>query len=123
MARSLIQFYALTVCFATLMCLVVVLGLGGYDLVRIAAPSFTVPNYIALQSNEYYLMYHPDKKDLPEREQTILREKYRLEALHQERHSAQQRFVFVAIIATIDMVVYALHWRLARAAEPLPASR
>jgi len=118
MARSLIQLYALTVCFATLMCLVVALGLACYDVIRIAAPSFTVPNYAALQSDEYYLMYHPDKKDLPKRELTALREKYREDALQEERHGAQQRFVFEAIILVIDVVVYAVHWRIARRAEP-----
>jgi hypothetical protein len=123
MPRSLIQLYALTVCFATLMCLVVVLGLGCYDLVRIAAPGFTVQEYMLWQSDEHFLTYHPDKKDLPEKERAVLREQYQLAALQSERRSALQRFVFVSIIATIDVVVYALHWRLARAAEPAQALR
>jgi hypothetical protein len=118
MPRSLIQLYALTVCFATLMCLVVVLGLGCYDLVRIAAPGFTVQEYMLWQSDEHFLTYHPDKKNLPEKERASLREQYRLAALHFERRSALQRFVFEGIILAIDVVVYAVHWRIAQRANP-----
>src|SRR4051812_7781691 len=105
MGRSFIQFYALTVCFFTLMCLVVVAGLAIYDLVRIAWPDFTVQEYMLWQSNEHYLSYHPDKKDLPEAEVTALREKSRRDAVEAERRGAMQRLVFAAIIGGIDVVV------------------
>lgn len=114
MGRSLIQLYALSVCFASLMCLVVALGLAMYDLVRISAPGFTVQEYMLWHSDEHFLMYHPDKKDLPPAERAALREEYRQSALSAERRSAQQRFVFESIIILIDIVVYAVHWRIAR---------
>ena len=120
--RSLIQLYALAVCFATLMCLVVALGLGIYDVVRIVAPAFTVQDSMLWRSDEHFLMYNPDKKDLPPDERAALREKYRLEALDTERHSAQQRLVFVAILLAIDAVVYAIHWSIARRTEFQSAS-
>jgi hypothetical protein len=122
MARSLIQLYALTVCFATLMCLVVALGLGIYDLIRIAAPGFTVPDYMRWQSDEDFLRYHPDKSELPEEDRAALREKYRQTALEVERRSALQRLVFVAIIVGINDVVYASHWLIAKSAETRPPS-
>jgi hypothetical protein len=118
MPRSLIQFYALTVCLATLMCLVVALGLGLYDLVRIAAPGFTLQEHMVWLSDENYLTYYPDKKSLPAKELAAHREQYRQNAITSERHSAQQRAVFIGIILAIDVVVYALHWRIANRLAP-----
>jgi hypothetical protein len=120
MARSFIQLYALAVCFATLMCLVIALGLGLYDLIRVAAPGFTVQDYGMWQSDEQLLLYYPDKKDMQFAERTAFRENQRAAAVSSERRSALQRLVFVAIILGIDMVVYALHWRIARRMELLP---
>src|SRR5688572_27003955 len=116
MPRSLIQLYALIVCFFTLMCLVVALGLGLYDIVRITAPGFTLQDHMVWQSDEHFLMYYPDKKNLPQHELAAWRKQYRQNALVSERHSAQQRAVFIGIILAIDAIVYALHWRIANLA-------
>jgi hypothetical protein len=119
MARSLIQVYALTVCFCTLMCGIVAMGKGAYDLVRVASPRFTAANsYGAWDSNEQYLLIYPDKKGLPPEEITSLREKYRQDTYAYERQSGQQGLVFALIIVVIDAAVYAIHWRIARRAEP-----
>lgn len=120
MPRSLIQVYALTVCFCTLMCGVVALGVAAYDVVRIAAPGFTYStSYGAWDRNEQFVLVYPDKKDLPPAEIATLREKYRRDALWAERKSGQQGFVWAFIILTIDAAAYAIHWRLARRAEPV----
>ena len=119
MPRSLIQVYALTVCFCTLMCGVIALGFATYDLIRIAAPGFTMAtSYGAWDSDEQFLLGHPDKKELPPAELAIVREKYRQEALAYERKTGQQGFVWAFIILVIDGAVYAVHWRIARRAEP-----
>ena len=118
--RSWIQIYALTVCFATLMCLVVALGLGMYDVVRIALPAFTTQDSMLWRSDEHFLLYHPDKKVLPAAERAALRESDRQVAFEVERRSAQQRLTFIAIILVIDTVVYAIHWRIARRTEMQP---
>jgi hypothetical protein len=120
MPRSLIQVYALTVCFCTLMCAVIALGLATYDLIRIAAPGFTiVNNYGAWDSHEQFVLVYPDKKGLPTAELTILREKHWQEALAYERKTGQQGFLFAFIILAIDGAVYAIHWRIARRGEPV----
>lgn len=118
MPRSLIQFYALTVCFCTLMCGMIALGFAAYDLIRIAAPGFTMASsYGAWDSDEQFLLGHPDKKGLLPAEIASLREKYRQEAIAYERKTGQQGFVWAFIILAIDAAVYAIHWRLARRAE------
>jgi hypothetical protein len=120
MFRSLIQVYALTVCFCTLMCGVIALGVAAYDVVRIAAPGFTMANtYGAWDSDEQFVLVYPDKKGLPLAEISAFREKYRQDGLAAERKTGQQGFVFAFIILVIDGAVYTIHWRIARRAEPV----
>lgn len=119
MGRSLIGFYALAVCFCTLMCLMIALGVGAYSVVRLAVPEFTIASSSLEISDQQFLIYYPDKKDLPAAERAKIREEQQRLAIQYERRSALQTLVWVAIIATIDGVVYALHWRLARRAEPI----
>ena len=117
MQRSAVQIYALAVCFASLMCLVVALGIGLFDVVQIGAPQFTLAGAVAYDSNEQYLLYFPNKKDLPEQQISELRQ----EALHlawvAERRAAQKSAVFVLIVLAIDAVVFLVHWRIARQIE------
>jgi hypothetical protein len=114
MRRCAIQIYALAVCFATLMCLVVSLGLGLYDGVRIAFPSLTLSGLQVYASNSQFVLFWPDKKDLPEEQLTKLRVEAYRDALVGERHGAMQSLVFVCIILVIDIVVYLAHWNIAR---------
>ena len=115
MRNAAIQFYALAVCFSALMCLVVALGVGIYDLIQISAPVFTMQPWQCdiYQSNERFLASYPDKKEYPPAEITKLREGIFRDALAAERRSAKQSAVFIMIILAIDVVVFAVHWRLA----------
>jgi hypothetical protein len=117
MSRSPIQIYALCVCFAALLCFVIALGIGLYDVVQITAPTFTLSEFSYYRSNEQYLQFFPDKKGLPADEVTHLRLETNREALASERRSAEQSAVFVAIILAIDAAVYLVHWRIARTIE------
>lgn len=116
--RSLIQLYALAVCFCALMCLVIALGIGLYDLVRIAVPDFTLSQSYYV-TNDQYLLYNPEKKGLPVDELTRQREELHQQSLVGERKGGGQSLVFAAIIVGIDIVVYAIHWRIARQADSL----
>ena len=118
MLRSPIQFYALTVAFCTLMCGIVALGVATYDVVRIAAPGFTIADGAIWVSDEQFLLYYPDKKGLSPAEIDEFRENQRREALAAERKTGQQGLVVAAIILVIDASVYWVHWRIARKAEP-----
>jgi hypothetical protein len=120
MRRSVIQIYALAVCFATVMCLVVSLGIGLYDGVRIAFPAFTLSGWQGYESNSQYVVFWPDKKDLPDEQITKLREAAYRDALAGERQGATQSLVFVSIILAIDIVVYVAHWRMARVRADKP---
>ena len=121
MGRSLISIYALAVCFCTLMCLMVVLGLGAFSLVRLAAPEFTLADHTWAQSDEQYLQWYPAQKHLTPAQLVEAREKTRQVAVQYERRGAARMLVYTLIIGVIDSVVYALHWRLAKRAERVVA--
>lgn len=118
--RSLIQLYALAVCFTTLMCFMIALGIGLHDLVQIAAPGFTLNQSGPHQSNDLYLQYYPAKVDSADDEVSRLRLQALAEALHAERRGAQQSGLFVLIVLVIDAVVFGLHWRIARGERAAP---
>ena len=117
MSRSPIQIYALCVCFAALLCFVIALGVGLYDIVQMTVPAFTLEEFAYYHSNEQYLQYYPDRKGLPDDEVTRHRLETYQQALASELRSAQQSAVFVTIILAIDAVVFLVHWRISRSAE------
>lgn len=114
MRRSAIQIYALAVCFTTLMCFVIALGCAIYDVVRFAAPAFTLSGWQMYESNEQFVQYWPDKKELPEAELSRVRQSAYNDAIAGERHAAAQSGVFIAIILVIDAAAYLVHWRIAQ---------
>ena len=120
MKRSLLEVYAVAVCFATLLCFVCALGIGLYDVVQISAPEFTVSPYYdqAYQTRAEFERYFPDKKGVSDQEIANLRDAALGEALRVERHSAVQSLVQVLLILSIDAGVFAVHWRMAKRAEP-----
>ena len=56
MKKSILEMYALAVCFVALVCFVIALGIGVYDLIQIANPVFTINayEYNRHQSNEAF---------------------------------------------------------------------
>ncbi len=121
MKKSIFEVYALTVCFATIVCFVVALGIAIYDFVRIANPEFTLSSYEyrRYQNNdEYWMSYQHgyNKKGVPrpsEEELTKQRLKsYRL-AIKVEKKDAFQSLTICSIILVINIIVFIVHWLVA----------
>ena len=110
-----LQIYALMVCFATLMCFVIALGIALYDVVEISSPKITSTQLSWYSTTERYLHYHPDKKSLPAEEIETLRQMENSLIVESTRQAAMQSLVFASIILAIDVVVFAIHWRIANA--------
>jgi hypothetical protein len=132
MRRTLVEIYALAVCFFSVACFVITLGVALYDLVEIAAPTFTLNthDYGRHQSDQAFLesggtttriirvqdgerveeIKQPtDNADLAKkREESFQR------VLVAEQRSATQSLVRAAIILAIASLVFLIHWRLAR---------
>jgi hypothetical protein len=126
MKKSILEIYALAVCFATIVCFVVALGIALYDVIQIANPEFTLNSneYNRHQSNDafwnscdQYESKEKDKKRPTEDELTKRRmESYR-QALQSERRDAFQGITKAIIVILIDIVFFFAHWRIARRAR------
>ena len=124
MKKSLLEIYALAVCFATIVCFVISLGVALYSVVEIANPEFTMNSYQynRYQSNDAYWLsrvedYRNKEKEMQrpsEDELTKQRtEGYRL-AVISEKRDGFQGLTKTAIILLINTVVFLIHWRIAR---------
>lgn len=122
MKKSLLEIYALAICFVTIICFAVVLGIGLYDILEMSNPEMTIKSYQYQkhQSNEAFTRNWSKKKEKrSETEITETREKSYSVALKAEQRDAIQSFIRVLIIMLINFIIFLIHWRLAKhAREP-----
>jgi len=116
MKKSIIGIYALAVCFVTVVCAVIALGIGIYDLVEIAYPEFTLPSYQfeRHQSNEAFFPGDPENLELTEEEKSARRLASYETAIEAERRGAQQSLIKVLVVLILDAVVFTIHWKVAQ---------
>ena len=120
MKKSLLEIYALAVCFATLACFVIALGVGIYDLIELTNPEFTLAahEYERYRSNEaFHQSLLQEQKSISDEQVNRRRQSGYESALRAERRGAVQSLTMVAIILIIDVVVFVLHWLLAKKAR------
>lgn len=127
MKKSLLEIYALAVCFATIVCFVISLGVAIYSIVEIINPEFTMNSYEykRYQSNDAYWLsrvddYRNKEKEMQrpsEDELTKQRtEGYRL-AVISEKRDGYQGLTKTGIIILINILVFFIHWRIAQRAR------
>jgi len=124
MKKSILEVYALAVCFATIVCFAVALGVAIYDGVRITHPDFTMNSskYDEHQSNDAFFknnkFRYSDKERNYNRPPDDQLTKERIEsyqtAFKSERRDGFQSLTICLIIIIIDIVIFLIHWRLAR---------
>ena len=115
MKKSLLEIYALGVCFVTIICFAVALGIGVYDILEMSKPEITLKSYQYQrhQTNEAFTRKWSKEKEKPsEFEITKIREKSYSVALEAERRDAVQSLIRVLIIIIIDLVIFLVHWKL-----------
>lgn len=129
MKKSVLEIYALAVCFVAVVCFVVALGIAGYSTLEIAKPDFTINSwqYTRHQTNDAFWRdsggdrdCDPDKKKKErqsELELTKRREDSYAKVLSSEQRDGTQTLVKCLIIMLIDAIVFAFHWVLARRAR------
>ena len=123
MKKSFVEIYGLAVCFVTLLCFVIALGVGIYDLLQVAFPEFTLNayEYERHQSNDSFRNAPPVFRSVPriaeavpipedtEDEITRQREDSYRSVLRFERRRAGQSLVMVGIVMLIDVLVFLPH--------------
>jgi len=126
MKKPILEIYALAVCFVALLCFVIALGIGVYDLIQITNPEFTLNayEYERHQSNEAFIGFpgrgalrggfapgipvEPTQRS--EAEVTQQREESFQAALRSEGRRGMQSLIRIAIILVIDVLVFVPHW-------------
>lgn len=134
MKKSILEIYALAVCFVTVVCFVVALGIAAYSILAIAKPEFTINTwqhsrhqtndaYWGNCSGGNYCGSEDKKKERPgEAELTKQREESFARALLNEQREGSQTLVKFLIVMLVDAAAFALHWRLSRHARAVAAS-
>ena len=120
MKRTLIEIYALAVCFFTVVCLIIVLGIASWDLVQATNPEFTInaKTYEDHLDNDSYLnrsCYEckeklDTEKALPADQVAKERKESWQRSLDREVRSATQSFFQLLIIIILDIIIFSLHW-------------
>jgi hypothetical protein len=122
--KSKLEIYALCVCFASIVSLVISMGIGSYSLVVIGAPSITMNayNYDQYQTNDSY--WNKNKPRCKENCKSI--ERPEEETLKTERLNAfkiatngESRRGFQSLLKCLFFVVFsiitlAIHWKIAK---------
>ena len=129
MKKSILEVYALAVCFATIVCFVISLGVAIYDIVRIANPEFTLSSheYNRHQSNDafwdsYKSRYDNKDKELNrpiEEDLTKQRTASYQQEIKSEKRNGYQSITISSIVLIIDIVVFLIHWLIARRARAI----
>ena len=125
--RSKLEVYALAVCFAAVVCLVISAGIGGYALIRIIQPGLTLEkwDYEKYQSNDAFWKARQHRTSEEQKgeqrpaEQDLT--KSRLEsfsrALTIERRRGVQTLMQCTIFFLAGAILLYVHWRIARRAR------
>lgn len=130
MKKSWLEFYALAVCFVTLICLVITSGIMINSLIGIVNPEFSMPSYeykkfstneiyLESKSNDYRNQCYSDKADhcketnpytrMAEVDATKLREKDKNLAIGMERRDHLQTLIHAGIVLLIATLVLIMH--------------
>jgi len=134
MKKSILEIYALAVCFLGIISIVVSLGIGIYNIVEIIYPEFAVDQwqYEQHSSNDKFWQNHPKRyppelngkalQKPSEEELTKMRtESYDLVIKNQQRNSIQS-LVQSLIFLIISSIFFVLHWKLFRKSQKQPLS-
>tara|TARA_B110000879_G_scaffold50622_1_gene71544 strand:- start:22950 stop:23384 length:435 start_codon:yes stop_codon:yes gene_type:complete len=125
MKKTILEIYALAVCFFAVGCFIVTLGMAIWDMVEIAAPEFTISNsnYQCHQSDsEYQQCFASNRQYIRDKSPEIFPQGQELtderlvayeRILKQERRQGLQSFIQKLIILLINAFVFFFHWRVA----------
>ena len=125
--KSKLEVYALAVCFAAVVCLLISAGIGGYGLIKIIWPELTLYSweYNSHQNNDAFWKSMSSRtpieqmpKQRPAEEHlTQLRLESYSRALAIERRDGTQNLLKYAIFFLVGAIALFVHWRIARQAR------
>lgn len=127
--KSKLEIYALAVCFASIVCLIISIGIAGYSIIEITAPKITMSshNYQKYQTNDAYWQskwgcseqYKATSDKTRPKEEEIT--KQRLDAfalaIEGEQREGFQTLIKCLMFILISGIVLFVHWRIAKNAR------
>ncbi len=124
MKKTILEIYALAICFISIIFLLINISEGVYNVIGIFNPELTMPSYKYeyLQSNERYRNHccnskGDGKKNKSDEEITKLRmENYNIE-LRSESRSKMQSLIRNIIYIFLSGIVLVIHWRISKSAR------
>ncbi len=133
MKKTLLEIYALLICFGAVVCFSIWIGIGTYSLVGVFSPELTVNSWVyeKHQSNDRFWKGKSDLANpflgrekttkVPERPIEDILTKNRLESYQQalkiEVRDNKQTLLQTVIIIVICMLLFFAHWRLAKSTK------
>lgn len=122
MKRKTLEIYALVVCFASIVTLIISLGIGIYSAVKVIKPGLTISahTFRTYQSNEKFrdLELRSEKNKRYANISDAALTKMRLDSwnieLGMEKRRGFQSFTQASIFVVIGLIVFLLHWRMAK---------
>ena len=123
MKRSLLEIYALAVCFVAVISVGVLSGFALYDVAQIAAPAFTLPSYQwkYYQSNERFRAWFDSSRKvlegLSDEQVTKRRQDEYAAGLSVERHDGEKGLLRMVLFILVGVVAFVLHWKVAKRAR------
>lgn len=126
MKKTILEIYALAVCFFTVACFVITLSIMTWNIIEFSSPEFTLNNYEyqchqtdqaykdCFSTQEKYTrekspeLFPTGETLTTERESSYTRE------IKSEQREALQSIIPSIIVITINLLVFLVHWRLAR---------
>ena len=131
MRKSILEIYALTVCFFAVVCFVFVSALAIHDAVQIVSPEFTLSrhHYERYLSNDSFIRTSQQVsaetvailKELPREEVARRRLSELKQTLRVERHDGQRSLFKMLVVLVMDALAFALHWKIGQIARYEPA--
>jgi hypothetical protein len=126
MKINILRVYSFAVCFLSLMCGAIVLGLLSYSIVKTVSPGVTVSAHELRQvsSNDEFRQAFGKVRLLPDEEDkiTILRQQEHRQLIDTEFHNGRQKIMLYGIIFLINLIMYVTHWRIGKHSLSSPDS-
>lgn len=115
--RTLLEIYALAVCFINVLIGSIAVGVIIYGMVSIVTPELTLSSweYSRYQSNNNFIENHPETFVGVAQEEITQRraEAYRI-ALSSEQRAGKQSIIQFSVVLLVQIILFVVHWRLAK---------
>jgi hypothetical protein len=124
--KSKLEIYALAVCFAAVVCLVISMGIAGYSILKIAVPKLTMEAYTydIYQTNDTYWnskSYCVEKEKVKVRPGEQELTKQRLDEfavkINAEQREGLQALIQCLMFIIVSGIILLIHWKIAKKAR------